>query len=210
MTIMQVQEAAAISGVTAIPWDRFTAGARVPQGPNDELVVWLGKLNQKMRVVRSARRLNLFKEALLESARTVAQAELRARQTERRQRWHALCSSWDMDNEKDEMDENEDLEDAVVGEPSSNSSSLCDCSSCIHCQRHQSQMFGKCYCHVIFSPIPIFMDFSLTPATDLFVDVDESREVDNFLASLGSGSGSPKRKSEEEEERGKGHKRSKA
>ena len=52
---MQVQEAAAISGVTAIPWDRFTAGARVPQGPNDELVVWLGKLNQKMETLEQVR-----------------------------------------------------------------------------------------------------------------------------------------------------------
>jgi len=70
-------------------------------------------------------------------------------------------------------------------------------------------MFGKCYCHVIFSPIPVFMDYSLTPATDLFVDVDESREMDNFLASLGT-SGAGKRKPEDEDEGERKDKRCKA
>jgi hypothetical protein len=198
----------------AVPWDRFTAAARVPQGPTDELVVWLGKLNQKMRTLRTARsRPDLCKEVLLENARMAAQAALRARQTERRQRWHALCASWDTaaepmeegddDNCDIHADYDEEDDDAVVPSSGGSSSSLCDCSSCILCQRHASAMFGKCYCHVIFSPSPVLVDFSLTPATDLFVDVDESREMDNFFASLSSNSSemssAAKRKAEAEE-----------
>jgi hypothetical protein len=178
-----------------------------------------------MRALRSARRLDLCKEVLLESARTAAQATLQARQSERRQRWQALCASWETtadepmeeDNDYDCDDYSDEDDEAVVPSSSGSSSastvsrrsSLCDCSSCILCQRNQSAMFGKCYCHVIFSTSPVLVDFALTPATDLFVDVDESREMDNFLASLSSETSSAKRKSEEEESPN-GHKRCKA
>ena len=183
-----------------MPWDTFTGASRVPQGPTDELVTWIGKLNQKIRAVRSGRCGDLRKATLLESARAVAQAALRARQTERRHRWEAICNRWDVAEEHGGGG-GEDGDDESVEEPGS----LCDCSCCILCQRHMSQMFGKCYCHVLFSPSPVFMDFSLTPATDLFVNVDESREVDNFLASLGSGGGAGgvKRKAAEDEGDGK-------
>lgn len=191
-------------GNPQIPWDSFTASSCVPQGPTDELVIWIGKLNQKIRTVRSSRAfLDLRKETLLASAKAAAQAALRARQEDRRQRWQAICNNWDMTKDDDvsggEAGEEEDAEAEEAG-------SLCDCSCCTLCQRHQSRMFGKCYCHVIFSPIPVFMDYSLTPATDLFVNVDESRDVDNFLASLGSGSGVKRKaddKLEDELENGK-------
>lgn len=67
-------------------------------------------------------------------------------------------------------------------------------------------MYGKCYCNVIFSPRPVFMDFN-TPvsATDAFSDDEDSIQVDNFLASL-----SLKRKPESEEESLTGRKRAKA
>jgi len=67
-------------------------------------------------------------------------------------------------------------------------------------------MYGKCYCNVIFSPRPVFMDFN-TPvsATDAFSDDEDSIQVDNFLASL-----SLKRKPESEEESLAGRKRAKA
>lgn len=203
MTILQGDSCQAGSDSGQVVWDRFTAASRVPQGPTDELLVWIGKINQKIRTVRSARSLDLRKETLLESARAAAQASLRARQTERRQRWEAICNNWD--TEEDGMANDSSWGPAAAEQPDS----LCDCSCCILCQRHQSQMFGKCYCHVIFSPIPVFMDYSLTPATDLFVDVDESREMDNFLASLGT-SGAGKRKPEDEEEGERKDKRCKA
>jgi hypothetical protein len=184
-----------------VPWDSFTSSSRVPQGPTDELVTWIGKINQKMRVVRSSRSLDLRKETLLATAKAAAQATLRARQSERRQRWEAVCNSWGT-NEEEAGDSLE--EETTAEEPEG---SLCDCSCCILCQRHLSQMFGKCYCHVIFSPSPVMMDFSLTPVTDLFVNVDESREVDNFLASLSSGG---KRKCSVEAEEERNEKRCKA
>ena len=47
--------------------------------------------------------------------------------------------------------------------------------------------YGKCYCNVIFSPRPVFMDFSSPlSATDAFGDDEISIEADKFLASLGS------------------------
>lgn len=212
---VQRQDAAASESLAGVPWDRFTAAATVPQGPTDELVVWLNKLDQKMRAVRSARRLDLCKEVLLERARTVAQSALRARQFERRQRWQTLYSSWEFvaENSPVEEEDEEEEEEIPNEEPNSSSNSLCDCSCCILCQRHQSQMFGKCYCHVIFNPSPAFMELSLSPVSDLFVDVEESREMDNFLASLGSGGGSSAKRNvevEEEEDRRDGPKRFKA
>jgi len=194
MTILQCEGPQEDSLSCQVPWDSFTASSRVPQGPTDELVTWIGKINQKMRVVRSSRSLDLRKETLLASAKAAAQATLRARQSERRQRWEAVCNSWGT-NEEEAGDSIE--EETTAEEPEG---SLCDCSCCILCQRHLSQMFGKCYCHVIFSPSPVMMDCSLTPVTDLFVNVDESREVDNFLASLSSG-GKRKCSAEAEEER---------
>merc|ERR1712002_1437087 len=85
--------------------------------------------------------------------------------------------------------------------------SLCDCESCFLCQRHRNTMYGKCYCNVIFSPRPVFMDFSApVQATDAFEGDDEvSREADNFLASLSS-----KRKAEGSEEPHTSYKRAKA
>ena len=49
-------------------------------------------------------------------------------------------------------------------------------------------MYGKCYCNVIFSPRPMFMDFSPPVlASEAFAgDEEVSKEADSFLASLGS------------------------
>jgi len=49
-------------------------------------------------------------------------------------------------------------------------------------------MYGKCYCNVIFSPRPMFMDFSAPVLASEAYPGDEqvSREADDFLASLGS------------------------
>merc|ERR1719389_575920 len=72
---------------------------------------------------------------------------------------------------------------------------LCDCENCVLCLRHKSSMYGKCYCNVIFSPRPVFMDFNShhVSAADAFSDDQTSIEADNFLASL-----SNKRKAEPE------------
>jgi hypothetical protein len=202
MTILQSEGPQEDSLSCQVPWDSFTASSRVPQGHTDELVTWIGKINQKMRVVRSSRSLDLRKETLLATAKAAAQATLRARQSERRQRWEDICNS--RGTNEDEAGGSLEEEESTAEEPEG---SLCDCSCCILCQRHLSQMFGKCYCHVIFSPSPVMMDFSLTPVTDLFVNVDESREVDNFLASLSSGG---KRKCSVEAEEERNEKRCKA
>ena len=203
MTVLQCESSQDEGMSCPVPWDSFTASSRVPQGPTDELVTWIGKINQKIRAVRSGRLVDLRKETLLVSAKAVAQATLRARQVERRQRWTAVCNSWGNSVEEETaVGVQEDIAEESEG-------GLCDCSCCILCQRHLSQMFGKCYCHVIFSPSPVMMDFSLTPVTDLFVDVDESREVDDFLASLSS-SGGGKRKSSVEVEEERKEKRCKA
>merc|ERR1712025_1473828 len=73
---------------------------------------------------------------------------------------------------------------------------LCDCETCVLCLRHKSSMFGKCYCNVIFSPRPVFMDFNtpLVSASEAFSDDQASIEADKFLASLSS-----KRKAEQDE-----------
>merc|ERR1719273_476615 len=95
--------------------------------------------------------------------------------------------------------------------PSEVDDTLCDCDSCVLCQRHRSTMYGKCYCNVIFSPRPVFMDFNThhshhVSAADAFSDDQTSIEADNFLAALSS-----KRKAEPEEtEEMVAHKRAKA
>merc|ERR1712226_570128 len=55
-------------------------------------------------------------------------------------------------------------------------------------QRDRPSMYGKCYCNVIFSPRPMFMDFSPPVlASEAFAgDEEVSKEADSFLASLGS------------------------
>merc|ERR1712080_636257 len=115
--------------------------------------------------------------AILEASRVAAQAELEAKQRERLQRWKEVRQTVCPPASNQEKDE-----------------SLCDCESCFLCKRHRPPMYGKCYCNVIFSPRPVFMDFSAphsSPptllASDAFEGDDEvSREADNFLASLSS------------------------
>lgn len=170
------------------PWDSFLANSKVPQGQTDELLTWLSKVNQKKHSIRSTRHRDLRKEAMLESARLSAQAQLEMKQRERMQKWRTVMTTMNPPT------------------PSEVDDTLCDCDSCVLCQRHRSTMYGKCYCNVIFSPRPVFMDFNtLVSATDAFSDDEDSIQVDNFLASL-----SLKRKPDSEEESLAGRKRAKA
>lgn len=175
------------------PMDSWLAHSKIPQGQTDELLTWLAKVHQKKAAIRSGRARDLRKEAVLEAARVAAQSELENKQKERLQRWKqvrpVVCQQRQPSNtERDE--------------------SLCDCESCFLCQRHRPTMYGKCYCNVIFSPRPVFMDFSApVSASDAFAGDDEvSKEADDFLASL-----SVKRKAELDERLPlSGHKRAKA
>jgi len=172
----------------------FLANSVVPQGQTDELLTWLSKVNQKKFAVRGKRDRDLRKEAMLEHARLAAQAELESKQRSRLARWRNVMTSLTPPP-------------SPPTSPTHEQDSLCDCESCVLCLRHKSSMFGKCYCNVIFSPRPVFMDFS-TPlsASDAFSDDQTSIEADNFLASLSS-----KRKAEQEEtEESLVHKRAKA
>merc|ERR1719362_525824 len=113
-----------------------------PPPPMDS---WLAhsKVPQKKASSRSTRARDLRKEALLEAARVSAQTELEKKQRERLQRWREVRPTVCRPPSPAERDEN-----------------LCDCESCFLCQRHRPTMYGKCYCNVIFSPRPMFMDFS--------------------------------------------------
>jgi len=189
MTILSMPPATARKSLP--PVDSWLAHSKVPQGQTDELLTWLSKVHQKKAAIRTTRVRDLRKEAILEASRVAAQAELEAKQRERLQRWRevrpTVCPPASTTSEKDE--------------------SLCDCESCFLCKRHRASMYGKCYCNVIFSPRPVFMDFSApVQATDAFEGDDEvSREADNFLASLSS-----KRKAEGSEESHTSYKRAKA
>lgn len=152
-------------------FDSFLKNSNVPQGMNDELLTWLFKVNQKKVAVRSTRNRDLRKEAMLEASRRAAQESLEAKQRERRAKWQDVMSTWTpaAPAPSPEVDDN-----------------LCDCEACFLCQRHKPEMHGKCYCNVIFSPRPMFMDF-VQPSKN-FDDDEDSMEVDNFLASLNSNS----------------------
>merc|ERR1719219_737869 len=160
------------------PWDSFLANSKVPQGQTDELIIWLSKVNQKKSMIRTTRHRDLRKEAMLEHSRLVATAELESKQRERMEKWRRVQPT---------------LSPPPSPEPGSQEEPLCDCESCFLCQRHRPQMYGKCYCNVIFSPRPVFMDFNThhVSAADAFSDDQTSIEADNFLASL-----SNKRKAE--------------
>lgn len=152
-------------------FDSFLANSKVPQGQTDELLTWLFKVNQKKQAVRSTRNRDLRKEAMLEASRRAAQEALEAKQRERRAKWKDVMSTWTpaAPTPSTEIDDN-----------------LCDCEACFLCQRHKPEMHGKCYCNVIFSPRPMFMDF--VQSNKNFDDDEESMEVDNFLASLNTNS----------------------
>jgi hypothetical protein len=173
------------------PMDTWLSNSKIPQGQTDELLTWLSKVQQKKASIRSSRARDLRKEAVLEAARLAAQSELESKQRERLQRWRQVMPTvYQIPPVTSERDE-----------------TLCDCESCFLCQRHRSSMYGKCYCNVIFSPRPVFMDFSApVSATEVFSGDDVvSREADDFLASL-----SVKRRAESEEHPAAGHKRAKA
>jgi len=167
------------------PWDSFLANSKVPQGHTDELLTWLSKVNQKKQSIRSTRHRDLRKEAMLENARLSAQAALELKQRERMQRWRMIRTTVTTSPPSSPTgslmsSSNEGTVSASVDD------NLCDCDSCVLCQRHRSSMYGKCYCNVIFSPRPVFMDFNspIVSATDAFSEDEDSIQVDNFLASL--------------------------
>ena len=177
MTVLSVAESLARKSPSSPPpppMDSWLAHSKVPQGQTDELLTWLSKVQQKKATIRSTRARDFRKEALLEAARVSAQTELEKKQRERLQRWR-------------------EVRPTICRPPSppivERDENLCDCESCFLCQRHRSSMYGKCYCNVIFSPRPIFMDFSppVLLASEAFAgDEQVSKEADNFLASLGS------------------------
>jgi hypothetical protein len=193
--LQKEEEVAAASNPAFVPWDRFLANSKVPQGQTDEIITWVTKINQKRASLRSGglrQARDLRKEALLECARRAATTALQARQRERMARWRNLKAT---------------LQLAPPPPPSPpQDKSLCDCDACFLCRRHRGSIFDKCYCSSIFSPRPVFMDFTISSVScsksassltgDLYAGVAESREMDNFLASLGSSSN--KRKSEED------------
>jgi len=153
------------------PIDSWLANSKIPQGQTDELITWLSKVHQKKAAIRSGRARDLRKEAVLEASRQSAQAELETKQRERLQRWRQVMPTVCQQRQPVHSERDE---------------SLCDCESCFLCQRHRHTMYGKCYCNVIFSPRPVFMDFS-TPvsASEAFSGDDVvSKEADAFLASL--------------------------
>merc|ERR1719189_3037495 len=192
MTVLTEQPADLVVARKSQPWDSFLANSAVPQGQTDELLTWLSKVNQKKSAVRGRRDRDLRKEAMLEHARLAAQAELERKQRERLARWRNVMTSLTPPPSPPHQD--------------SDPETLCDCESCVLCLRHKSSMYGKCYCNVIFSPRPVFMDFNThhVSASDAFSDDQTSIEADNFLAALSS-----KRKAEETEEM-VAHKRAKA
>jgi len=177
MTVLSVSECLARKSPSSPPpppKDSWLAHSKVPQGQTDELLTWLSKVQQKKATIRSTRARDFRKEALLEAARVSAQTELEKKQRERLQRWR-------------------EVRPTICRPPSpplvERDENLCDCESCFLCQRHRSSMYGKCYCNVIFSPRPMFMDFSppVLLASEAFAgDEQVSKEADNFLASLGS------------------------
>ena len=176
MTVLSVAESLARKSPSSPPpppMDSWLAHSKVPQGQTDELLTWLSKVQQKKATIRSTRARDFRKEALLEAARVSAQTELEKKQRERLQRWR-------------------EVRPTICRPPSpplvERDENLCDCESCFLCQRHRSSMYGKCYCNVIFSPRPMFMDFSPPVlASEAFAgDEQVSKEADNFLASLGS------------------------
>jgi len=168
----------------------FLANSKVPQGQTDELLTWLSKVNQKKQTVRCRRDRDLRLEAMLEAARVSAQAELERKQKERLARWRHVMTSLTPPPSPPQMEDD----------------SLCDCDTCVLCVRHKSTMYGKCYCNMIFSPRPVYMDFtSPLSATEAFSDDQTSIEADNFLASLSS-----KRRADTEEEDLASYKRVKA
>jgi len=184
MTVLTEQPQGLVVARKSQPWDSFLAKSSVPQGQTDELLTWLSKVNQKKCAVRGRRDRDLRKEAMLEHSRLVAQAELEAKQRERLARWRSVMTS--LTPPPSPPNTPEDTEDPDT---------LCDCWNCVLCLRHKSSMYGKCYCNVIFSPRPVFMDFNThhhhVSAADAFSDDQTSIEADNFLASL-----SNKRKAE--------------
>lgn len=176
MTILETpQPAQAIVARKSQPWDSFLANSKVPQGQTDELLTWLSKVNQKQLRMRGQRGdRDLRKEAMLEAARLSAQAELERKQRDRRSRW---------------LQHQHVTELSPPQSPTSaEAADLCDCDACVLCARHKSSTYGKCYCNMIFSPRPVYMDFtSPLSATDAFTDDKTSIDADNFLASLSGG-----------------------
>jgi hypothetical protein len=189
MTVTSIKQELSTGAAVPVPWDRFLANSKVPQGQTDEIITWMTKLSQKRQSIRSTRARDLHKEAVLESARRAAATALQTLQQERMARWRKLRPSL-----------------AQPPPPPSPSPSghqqrsLCECDSCFLCRRHRVGVLDTCYCSVIFSPRPVFMDLGNGgDGVDIFASVAESQEMDSFLASLGPcSSQNLKRKSQDE------------
>ena len=172
----QSKMALVANSVNNVPWDRFLANSKIPQGQTDEVLTWIMKVNQKKNAARSVKYRDYRKEAMLENSRRSAREFLQAKQNERKQKWKLLKSSIAADVKKEAPKEE----------------SICDCHVCFLCIRHDGEMSGKCYCSVIFNPKSMVVEL---PVLKLAHD-EESRKVDDFLASLPS---RPSKRSAEEE-----------
>eukprot|EP00088_Acartia_fossae_P009416 TRINITY_DN14559_c0_g1_i1.p1 TRINITY_DN14559_c0_g1~~TRINITY_DN14559_c0_g1_i1.p1 ORF type:complete len:173 (+),score=3.71 TRINITY_DN14559_c0_g1_i1:114-632(+) len=149
--------------MSEIPWDRFLAKSKIPQGHTDELLTWISKVNQKRNFAKSGKLRDYRKEAMLENALISARNSLQIKQQERRQRWANLKLSL---------------------EAESNSQDLCDCEACFLCTRHKAQTRGNCYCNILFNPC--LTSTELIGAESACEKDEDSQNVDIFLASLSS------------------------
>merc|ERR1719383_330384 len=91
MTVVPRPDSA--SQEVTVPWDRFLSKSKIPQGPTDELLTWLHKINLKKNALKSSKARDLRKDALLETSRKAAQTFLQSKQLERLKKWTAFKSS---------------------------------------------------------------------------------------------------------------------
>jgi len=164
-----------------VPWDKFLANSKVPQGQTDEVLTWISKVNQKVNIVRSTKYRDYRKEVLLENSRKSAREFLKSKQVERRQKWRLLKKAIS----QEEVTTNINYNIAHI---------------CVLCSGRASPVPGQCcYNKNLDSE-------SGTAADNKFSQDEESRKVDDFLASLPSRS----QKRSTEEDRSNARKRCKA
>jgi len=166
-----------------VPWDSFLANSKIPQGQTDEVLTWISKVNQKVNIVRSTKYRDYRKEVLLENSRKSAREFLKSKQEERRQRWRLLKKAISQEENKATTNIKDNFEHI-----------------CGYCSVRASPVPGQCcFNKKLYSE-------SGTAAHYKVLQDDESRKVDEFLASLPSRS----QKRSAEEDRSYARKRCKA
>lgn len=156
----------------AVPWDRFLSKSKIPQGPTDELLTWLHKINQKKNALKSSRAKDLRKDTLLENARRSAINFLQSKQSARLIKWTVFKRS---------LSKNVDEK-------------CCDCDPAFSGIARNPRMHGQC-CNILGKTQSGFMDIRIEGKVWATVSEDEdSLKVDHFLASLSSNVTDKKRK----------------